>query len=93
MGGGTADWNNDRRDPAFTGLYGAKATRTVFAGFILLAFSNALLILSLGTEPSVPHTTNAPGTTGPAGVQSTRTLGASTAPLSSQTGGQTQTVV
>jgi len=49
-----ADWNN-RRNGAY-GVYGIKAVRTTFAGFILLAASNALLILSLGTEqPTRPQ--------------------------------------
>jgi len=84
-----ADWNNNRRNGAY-GVYGIKAVRTTFAGFILLAASNALLILSLGTEPA--HTSSAPITTGPgaAGVQSTRTLGGASAPLE---GGNGQTVV
>ena len=87
-----ADWNNNRRNTAVYGAYGIKAVRTVFAGFILLAISNALLILTVGTEPAVDdHSarTTAPVTSGPMGVQSTRTLGASTALLA----GQAQTVV
>ena len=72
------------------GVYGIKAVRTVFAGFILLAASNALLILSMGTEPA--QATAAPIAAGPgaAGVQSTRPLGATSSPLE---GGHGQTVV
>lgn len=85
-----AAWNNYRH----TGILnngGVRAVRTTFAGFILLAISNALLILSMGTEPHVRDTYNNPvATTGPAGVQSTRTLGAGAAPLE---GGHGQTVV
>ena len=45
----------------------------------------------MGTEPHVRETYHNPvATTGPAGVQSTRTLGGGTAPLE---GGQGQTVV
>ena len=87
-----ADWNNNRRNTAVYGAYGIRAVRTVFAGFILLAISNALLILTIGTEPAVDdHSarTSAPVASAPTGVQSTRTLGASTAPLA----GQAQTVV
>ncbi|DBB12333.1 TPA: hypothetical protein ACH3X3_006422 [Trebouxia sp. C0006] len=82
-------WNNNRRNGAY-GAYGVKAVRTTFAGFILLAASNVLLILTLGTEPA--HTSSAPVTTGPgaAGVQSTRSLGDASAPLE---GGNGQTVV
>ncbi|KAL0048190.1 hypothetical protein WJX82_009560 [Trebouxia sp. C0006] len=50
-------WNNNRRNGAY-GAYGVKAVRTTFAGFILLAASNVLLILTLGTEPA--HTSSAP---------------------------------
>lgn len=83
------NWNNNRRNGAY-GAYGIKAVRTTFAGFILLAASNALLILTLGTEPAL--TSSAPTTAGPgaAGVQSTRTLGGASAPLE---GGNGQTVV
>ena len=45
-----ADWNNNRRNPAYT-AYGERAVRTVFAGFVLLAIANATMILALGTEP------------------------------------------
>lgn len=84
-----ADWNNNRRNGAY-GAYGIRAVRTTFAGFILLAASNALLILTLGTEPA--HTSSAPVATGPsaAGMQNTRNLGGASAPLE---GGNGQTVV
>ena len=72
---------------------GTAAIRTTFAGFILLAISNALLILSMGTDPhhrDAQH--SAPVATGPgaAGVQSTRNLAGGTTPLE---GGRGQTVV
>jgi len=84
------NWNNRRRDQVGSlNPFGAKAVRTTFAGFILLAIANALLILSMGTEPDHRDAQySAPVATGPGadGVQSTRTLGGGTAP-------QAQTVV
>ena len=91
-----ADWNVNRRSGAYGTAYGTKAVQTTFAGFILLAASNALLILSMGTEPS--HAVTATSTNNnpvaseyaPAGgVHSTRNLGAA----STVEGGNGQTVV
>ena len=85
----SADWNNNRRSGAYA-AYSTKAVRTTFAGFILLAASNALLILTMGTEPRMVETThNNPVATGAGGVRSTRNLGAA----SSLEGGNGVTVV
>lgn len=79
-----AGWNDNRRSGVFTNI---KAVRTTFAGFILLAVSNSLLILSLGTEPHHNRDAQygAPVATGQAGLQGTRAT-----PLE---GGGGQTVV
>ncbi|KAL3136695.1 hypothetical protein ABBQ38_005930 [Trebouxia sp. C0009 RCD-2024] len=78
-------WNNNRRSVGVFSNY--KSVRTTFAGFVLLAIANSLLILSMGTEPHQNRDAQygAPVATGPVGIQGTR--------ATNMEGGQGQTVV
>lgn len=80
-----AAWNNNRRSVGVFSNY--KSVRTTFAGFVLLAIANSLLILSMGTEPHQNRDAQygAPVATGPVGIQGTR--------ATNMEGGQGQTVV
>ena len=76
-------------------VFGVGAVRTTFAGFVLLAASNMLLILSLGTEPAerLDHNDHT-GVTGTSGLQNTRTTTTTTAAAApAMEGGRVATVV